>query len=78
MKNLKRNLEIGLPKEESTSNILRQRSSIKDTHAEIGKIQNTQNSADQDLIKEDTKSITQLGRNLSQWTYSVKNKTVGY
>ena len=37
-----------------------------------------QNSADEDLIKEDTKSITQLGRNLSQWTYSVKNKTVGF
>ena len=45
---------------------------------EISKIQNTQNSADEDLIKEDTKSITQLGRNLSQWTYSVKNKTVGF
>ena len=64
--NHKKTLNIGLPKEKSTSNILHQRPSIKDTHAEIGKIQNTQNSADEDLIKEDTKSITQLGRNLSQ------------
>ena len=67
--NHKKNLNIGLPKEISTSNILRQRPSVKDTHEEIGKIQNTQNSTDIDLIKEDTNSITQLGRNLSQWTY---------
>ena len=76
--NHKSNLNINLPKEKSTSNILRQRPSIADTHAEISKIQNTQNSTDESLIKEDTKSITQLGRNLSEWTYSVKNKTIGF
>ena len=76
--NHKNTLNIGLPKEGSTSNILRQRSPIAETNKEIGKIQNTQNSADIDLIKEDKTSITQLGRNLSQWTYSVKNKTVGF
>ena len=68
----------GLPKEGSTNNILRQRPPVAETHEEIRKIQNTQNSADIDLIKEDKTSITQLGRNLSQWNYSVKNKTVGF
>ena len=76
--NHKSNLNINLPKEKSTSNILRERPSIADTHAEISKIQNTQNSTDENLIKEDTKSITQLGRNLSEWMYSVKNKTIGF
>ena len=74
----KNTLNKDLPKEGSTSNILRQRPLIADTHTEIRKIQNTQNSADTDLIKEENTSITQLGRNLSQWTYSVKNKTVGF
>ena len=76
--NHKNTLNKDLPKEGSTSNILRQRPLIADTHTEIRKIQNTQNSADTDLIKEEKTSITQLGRNLSQWTYSVKNKTVGF
>ena len=64
--NHKKTLNIGLPKENSTSNILHQRSPVKETHKEIGKIQNTQNSADVDLIKEDKTSITQSGRNLYQ------------
>ena len=68
----------GLPTKGSTSNILRQRPPVAEIHKEIGKIQNTHNSTDIDLIKEDKTSITQLGRNLSQWTYSVKNKTVGF
>ena len=76
--NHKNTLNKGLPKEGSTSNILRQRPPVAETHKEIGKIQNTQNSADIDLNKEDKISITQLGSNLSHWTYSVKNKTVGF
>ena len=51
---------------------------VDKTHREIGKIQNTQNSADIDFIEEDKTSITKLGRKLSQWTYSVKNKSVGF
>ena len=51
---------------------------MDETKKERGQIQNTQNSADMNLIKEDnTSTITQLGRNLSQWSYSIKNKTVG-
>ena len=56
----KKTLNINLPKEKSTSKILAV------THAEISKIQNSHNSTDDNLIKEDTKSITQLGRNLSE------------
>ena len=33
---------------------------------------------DDNLVKEDTKSITKLGKNLSQWTYAVKNKSIGF
>ena len=76
--NHKNILDINLPKEKSTRNILHERLSIADTHAKISKIKNTQNSTYENLIKEDAKSITQLGRNLSEWTYSVKNKTIGF
>ena len=74
----KKTLNINLPKEKSTSFIARERPVIADTHAEISKIQNSQNSMDDNLIKEETKSITQLGRNLSEWTYAVKNKSIGF
>ena len=56
--NHKNTLNKDLPKEGSTSNILRQRPLIGETHKEIRKIQNTQNSADIDLIKEEKTSIT--------------------
>ena len=39
----KKTLNINLPKENSTSKILRNRPSIADTHAEISKIQNSHN-----------------------------------
>ena len=74
----KKTLNINLPKEQSTSKISRKRPSIADTHAEISKLQNSHNSLDETIVKEDTKSITQLGRNLSEWTYAVKNKTIGF
>ena len=74
----KKTLNINLPKENSTSKILRNRPSIADTQAEISKIQNSHNSMDNTLVKEDTKSITQLGRNISEWTYAVKNKSIGF
>ena len=74
----KNTLNINLPKEKSTSTILCERPVIADTHAEISKIQNSHNSMDDNLIKEETKSITQLGRSLSEWTYAVKNKSIGF
>ena len=55
-----------------------QRPPAAETHREKRKIQNTQNSVDKDLIKEEKRFITELGKTLSQWTYSVKNKTVGF
>ena len=76
--NHKNTLNLDLPKESSTKNILHHQPPVDETHREIGKIQNTQNSADIDFIEEDKTSITQLGRKLSQWTYSVKNKSVGF
>ena len=57
----KKTLNINLPKENSTSKILRNRPSIADTQAEISKIQNSHNSMDNTLVKEDKNSITQLG-----------------
>ena len=71
-------LNKDLPKEGSASNILRERPPVDETHREIRQIQNTQNSVETELIKEEKTFITPLERNLSQDTYSVKNKTVEF
>ena len=72
-------LNVGLPKEMVTDKTTRERPSVSNTHKEINKLQKT--IEDESLIhteENEIPSVTQLGHNLTQWTYRIKSKIASY
>ena len=73
-----KSLNINLPKENLASNVSRPRPEVKDTHQEIHKLQKTKSHSDTDLLTDVSQSVTQLGRKLFQWEYTVKSTVASF
>ena len=74
-------LNLNLPKEAISDKTVRHRPAVSDTHKEIQRLQKTQTSDDEPLIKKEESelpSVTQLGRTLTQWSYRIKSRVASY
>ena len=74
-------LNLDLPKEITSDKTVRHRPVVSDTHKEIHRLQKTQTSDDEPLIKKEESelpSVTQLGCTLTQWNYRIKSRVASY
>ena len=76
----KHSLELNknLPKEETNDVTNRPRPPVEDTHKEIHKLQKTTSKADDEIIQIVEESVTQLGRKLTQKSYTLKSKIASF
>ena len=74
-------LNLDLPKETISDKMVRHRPVVSETDKEIHRLQKTQTSDDEPLIKKEESelpSVTQLGRTLTQWNYRTKSRIASY